>query len=73
MYLEGNPGAHSGPSTGPWFGHNEVVMYLIKVEVVEGEPLSHKDDNGAPEAVHTALIQAADARYLRQILWLGTP
>ena len=46
--------------------------HLIQINGAELEPLANKHNNGPAQAVVPALVQAADARYLPQVLCLGT-
>lgn len=47
--------------------------HLIQVDIPDGEPLADEHDDGAAEAVHAALVQAADARHLAQVLRVRAP
>lgn len=50
---------------------DEVEQGLVQVDLFEAEPLADEDDDGPAEAVHAALVQAADAGHLGQVLGPG--
>lgn len=50
-----------------------VHVYLVEVDVADGEPLADEDDDGPAEPVHAALVQAADAGDLTQVLSARAP
>lgn len=52
---------------------DQVQESLIQVDIPNREPLPDEHDDGAAEAVHAALVQAADARHLAQVLRVSAP
>lgn len=45
-----------------------IETYFVQINIADREPLADEDDDGSAEAVHTALVEAADAGDLAQVL-----